>query len=77
MYYKRECNSQWHGPGTVIGQVGKQILVKHGSVYVSVNACRITHAIDLPVEKYRIIGASCIFILLKSYYSNSSWQSSE
>ena len=31
---------------TLIGQDGKQILVKHGSVYVHVHACRITHAID-------------------------------
>ena len=46
VYYKRETNSQWHGPGTVIGQDGKQILIKHGSVYVCVHACRITHAID-------------------------------
>ena len=46
VYYKRENNSQWHGPGTIIGQDGKQILVKHGSVYVRVHACRITHAID-------------------------------
>ena len=45
-YYKRENNSQWHGPGTVIGQDSKQILVKHRSVYVRVHACRITHAID-------------------------------
>ena len=28
VYYKREYNSQWHGPGTVIRQDGKQILVK-------------------------------------------------
>ena len=35
-YYKRESNSQWHRPGTVIGQDGTQVLVKHGSVYVLV-----------------------------------------
>ena len=46
VYYKRENSSQYHGPGTVIRQDSKQILVKHGSVYVHVHACRITHAID-------------------------------
>ena len=46
VYYKWENNSQWHGPGTVIGQDSKQISVKHGSVYAHVIACRITHAID-------------------------------
>ena len=43
---KRENNSQWYGPGTVIGHGSKQILVKHGSVYVQVHTCRITHAIN-------------------------------
>ena len=46
LYYKGEYNSQWHGPGAVIGQDDKQILVKHGSVYACVHACRISHAID-------------------------------
>ena len=45
LYCKRENNYQWHGPGTVTGQDGKQVLVKHGSVYVCVYACRITHVI--------------------------------
>ena len=43
---KRENNSQWYGPWTVIWHCSKQILVKHGSVYVQVHACRITHAIN-------------------------------
>ena len=46
IYYKIENNSQWHGPGRVIWQDGKQALVKHGSVYARVHACRITHTID-------------------------------
>ena len=46
VYYKRENNSQLHGPEAVIGQDSKQILVKHGSVYIHIHACRITHAID-------------------------------
>ena len=36
----------WNGPGTVIRQDGKQILVKHESVYVHVDAYRIIHAIE-------------------------------
>ena len=38
--YKRKddaCN----GPGTVTGQEGNQILVKHGSVYIRVHPCRL------------------------------------
>ena len=44
--YKRANSEQWHGPGTVTVQDGKQILVKHGSTYVRVHTCRIKHAIN-------------------------------
>ena len=47
VYYKRENDTQWHGPGTVIGQEGKEILVKHGSVYVRAHGCRITVTVEL------------------------------
>ena len=46
VFYKRENSEQWHGAGTVIGQDGKQILVKHDSAYVRKHICRITHAIN-------------------------------
>ena len=46
VYYKRKNNCQWHGSGIVIKQNDKQIFVNHGSVYVHVHACRITHPID-------------------------------
>ena len=46
VFHIREYSEQWHGPETAIGQVGKQILVKHGSTYVRVHTCRITHAIN-------------------------------
>ena len=46
VFYKRANSEQWHDLGTVIVQDGKQILVKHGSTYVRVHACRITHAIN-------------------------------
>ena len=41
VYYKRNNSHEWHGPGTVIGFDGKQILVKHGGVYVRVHVCRL------------------------------------
>ena len=34
VYYKRNNRKRWKGPGTVIGEDGQQILVKHGSFYV-------------------------------------------
>ena len=44
VYYKRENEKIWRGPGTVIGRDGKQVLVKHGSIYVRVHECRLQHA---------------------------------
>ena len=41
VYYKRANDKKWKGPGTVLGQDGQQILVKHGSVYIRVHPCRI------------------------------------
>ena len=41
VYYKRKDNSAWHGPGTVLGQDGQQILIKHSSYYVRVHPCRV------------------------------------
>ena len=46
MFYKRKNSEQWHGPGRVIGEDGKQILVKHGFTYVRVQTRRITHPIN-------------------------------
>jgi hypothetical protein len=41
VYYKRDKACQWKGPGTVIGQDGQQVLVKHGATYVRVHPCRL------------------------------------
>ena len=41
VYYKRNDSNEWHGPGTVLGQDGQQILIKHSSYYVRVHPCRV------------------------------------
>ena len=41
VYYKRKDSNEWHGPGTVLGQDGQQILIKHSSYYVRVHPCRV------------------------------------
>ena len=40
VYYKRNTSQEWRGPGSVIGQDGQQILIKHGITYVRVHPCR-------------------------------------
>ena len=41
VYYKRNSEDQWRGPGTVIGKDGKQIFVRHGGNYVRVHNFRL------------------------------------
>eukprot|EP00111_Clytia_hemisphaerica_P014173 TCONS_00041752-protein len=52
VYYKRNDSNEWKGPGTVLGQDGQQILVKHGSHYVRVHPCRakLVHENDKPIH---------------------------
>ena len=42
VYYKRLNSRKWSGPGTVLGQDGQQVLVKHGGIYVRVHPCRLS-----------------------------------
>lgn len=41
VYYKRDDDVKWKGPGTVIGQDGKVVFVRHGSIYVRVHPVRL------------------------------------
>ena len=41
VYYKRANNNEWKGPGTVIGQDGQHVLVKHASTYIRVHPCKL------------------------------------
>ena len=40
VYFKRE-KSGWHGPATVVGQLGNQVLLKHGGMLVRIHPCKI------------------------------------
>ena len=43
VYYKMPDERRWQGPAVVIGQDGKVILIKHGSVCRRVHPCRLLH----------------------------------
>ena len=43
VYFKRNDNNRWRGPGTVIGQEHEQTLTKYGGSYVRVHSCRVIH----------------------------------
>ena len=57
VFYKRADSNKWHGPGVVIGRDGKQVLVKHGGVYVRVHSCRLSKA---PETSVRNAGPSAV-----------------
>ena len=42
VYQKRANDRRWKGTGSVLGQDGQQVLVKHGSQYIRVHPCRLT-----------------------------------
>ena len=41
VYYKRDNSKEWKGPGSVIGQDGKVVLIRHGSSIVRVHSSRV------------------------------------
>lgn len=41
VYYKRPDSTKWKGPGTVIGQDGVVVFVRHGGLCVRVHQCRL------------------------------------
>lgn len=53
VFYKRDESNKWKGPGTVIGQDGKIVFVRHGNVYVRVSTNRLIkvgHEFQEPTE---------------------------
>jgi hypothetical protein len=42
VYYKRPDGNEWKGPGTVIGQDGVVVFVRHGGSYVRVHTSRLS-----------------------------------
>ena len=43
VYYKRNNNPRWKGPGCVIGQDGKNVLIKHGGETIRVHPVSLIH----------------------------------
>ena len=44
VYYKRNSDKDWHGPGTIIGIDGKVVLVRHGGNILRVSPCHLSKA---------------------------------
>ena len=41
VYYKRNNDIKWEGPGKVVGQAGSVVFIRHGCFYVKVHCSRI------------------------------------
>ena len=52
--YRRHQDDKWRGPGVVIGQENKQILVKHGGVYYRCHASTVVRDTGEPHEPSNI-----------------------
>lgn len=46
VYYKCPNGKEWKGPGTVIGQNGVVIFVRHGGMMIKVHECRLTKTVE-------------------------------
>ena len=46
VYYKRPDGNEWKGPGTVIGQDGVVLFVRHGGMMIRVHQCRLTKTVE-------------------------------
>ena len=76
VYYKRLDNPEWKGPGTVIGQDGQQVLLKHGGYLQRVHTCRIQHAKPRVVVETDATAAAKApepQMISKNYVENSSF----
>ena len=51
--YKRQGEDKWRGPGNVIGRDGKQVLVRHGGIYVRVHACHLQNSHLKNSDRYK------------------------
>ena len=47
VYYKRDDDKRWRGPGTVLGVDGKLVFVRHGGTYVRCHMCRVVNVNDI------------------------------
>ena len=51
VFYKKECDREYHGPGKVIGVDGQRCLIKHGGLYYRVHPCKMLHTSEQGKEK--------------------------
>ena len=51
VYYKKEGDKRWHGPGTIIGQDGQYVLVRDQSTWYRVHPCKLQPANEIELDQ--------------------------
>ena len=59
VYYKRDNEKRWRGPGTVIGTDKKIIFVRHGGTFVRCHRCQVVQVNDIYKRDYKQSMAEC------------------
>ena len=73
MFYQRASSKEWKGPGTVLGQDGAVVFVRHGGTYVRVHPCRfrkVDHSNGMSQETIHEDERDCVVPEYKSYGAN-------
>lgn len=66
VYYKRDDSKEWKGPGSVIGQDGKVVIIRHGSYIVRVHSSRVVEK-NMSVESD---GKAELLDFIRKYFGN-------
>ena len=59
VYFKRKDSDRWRGPAKVIGSDGKNLILKHGGLVVTVHLCRVVTVSDAEQITNEIAAAPC------------------
>nr|CAB3262901.1 uncharacterized protein LOC100184952 [Phallusia mammillata] len=50
VYYKRDDQAKWRGPGKVLGQDGAVVFIRHGGQFIKAHVCRVQATPNTPVN---------------------------
>ena len=68
VYFRSEAPNQWKGPGTVLGNENKQILVKYGGSHIRVYACQLTFETEKPSNEIQVPEANNVISSSRNSY---------
>ena len=67
VYYKRDDSKEWKGPGSVIGQDGKVVIIRHGSSIIRAHSSKV---VEKNVNKEWNDGKSDLLDFIRKFFGN-------